>query len=54
MMDSLVTAVMHEVGHALGYNHDDHGVMQEQLSAGTRPLWSDLDSIWGDDFDFAA
>jgi hypothetical protein len=45
---------MHELGHLLGYGHQDDGVMQGELSPGT--LWSlaELDSIWDDDFDFAA
>lgn len=32
----LLTVIMHEMGHVLGYEHQDDGVMQETLSAGTR------------------
>jgi hypothetical protein len=33
----LLSVVMHELGHLLGYEHDDEGVMAEALEAGTRP-----------------
>ena len=29
---------MHELGHLLGCDHDDHGLMQESLPLGTRRL----------------
>jgi uncharacterized delta-60 repeat protein len=32
----LLTAVMHEMGHVLGLDHDEHGVMAETLTAGVR------------------
>jgi polyvinyl alcohol dehydrogenase (cytochrome) len=32
----LLTALMHEVGHILGHDHDEGGVMHETLAAGTR------------------
>jgi hypothetical protein len=34
----LLTVLMHEMGHALGLDHDAAGVMQESLPAGTRRL----------------
>ena len=37
----LLTAVMHELGHALGNDHDDEGVMQDSLGLGSRRLWDD-------------
>ena len=33
----LLTVVMHELGHLLGYGHDD-GVMEDTLAEGTRRL----------------
>ena len=32
----LLTVVMHELGHVLGYDHEDDGVMAETLAAGVR------------------
>jgi hypothetical protein len=34
----LLSVLMHEVGHLLGHDHDNHGVMQETLAPGTRSL----------------
>ena len=33
----LLSAVMHELGHLLGFDHDDPGLMQPTLAPGTRP-----------------
>jgi hypothetical protein len=42
----LLTALMHEVGHLLGLNHNTAGVMQETLASGTRlsPTAADLNA----------
>ena len=32
----LLTVLAHELGHLLGYDHDDDSVMAETLTAGTR------------------
>jgi hypothetical protein len=46
-MDAL-TAVMHELGHVLGYKHADNSIMQEELALGTRWLWPDeVDAAFG-------
>ncbi len=37
----LLTTVLHELGHVLGFEHEDHGVMEETLPLGTRRLWAD-------------
>jgi hypothetical protein len=49
----LLTVVMHEVGHVLGFDHDDasrYAVMRDELSAGVRyttaALRFDLDAPW--------
>ena len=49
----LLTVVMHEIGHVLGFDHDDaaqYAVMRDELEAGTRyttraPKF-DLDAPW--------
>jgi hypothetical protein len=48
----LLTAVMHEIGHVLGYDHDDGGVMHEELSPGIRHAWDRLGDAGDDEFDF--
>lgn len=42
----LWTVILHELGHLLGYEHADDGVMQESLSVGERHL-----ADWNDDTD---
>jgi hypothetical protein len=37
----LLTVVMHELGHVLGYGHQREGLMGEALRVGTRGLWPD-------------
>jgi hypothetical protein len=39
----LLTAVMHELGHVLGYDHSEAGLMRESLVPGVRRLWGDGD-----------
>jgi hypothetical protein len=34
----LLTTVLHELGHLLGHDHEEHGAMQETLGAGRRRL----------------
>lgn len=41
----LLTVVMHELGHALGYDHDEGGVMAETLAAGVRRTGLEHDGI---------
>ena len=40
----LLSVVMHEMGHALGFDHDDHGVMEEFLEVGVRHLPEPVDA----------
>lgn len=45
----LLSVLMHELGHGLGYEHTEDGVMQETLSAGERTTYRDaafLDASW--------
>jgi probable HAF family extracellular repeat protein len=44
----LLSALMHEVGHLLGHEHEQDGVMQETLSAGERLSLHrvDVDAFW--------
>jgi hypothetical protein len=49
----LLTVVLHELGHVLGYDHEDEGVMQESLPSGTRRLW-DEGSFIDDPKDFGS
>lgn len=37
----LLTVVLHELGHVLGIDHDDHGLLSESLGGGTRLLPGD-------------
>lgn len=38
----LLTVVMHELGHVLGFDHSDSGLMQPTLAPGVRYRWHDL------------
>lgn len=58
----LLTVIMHELGHVLGLDHDDHGVMAETLAAGVRRTGFEHDEVVrvgqvlgqaGDEHDFA-
>ena len=42
----LLTVVMHELGHLLGHEHEDTGVMSETLAAGTRHTPGDAAADW--------
>ena len=47
----LLTVVLHELGHVLGHDHTDRGVMQGLLPLGTRRVWDD-ESLLDDADDF--
>lgn len=58
----LLSVVMHELGHVLGFDHDEEGVMAETLAAGVRSARSGhdesarVDQVFGqagDSSDFA-
>jgi len=37
----LLTVILHELGHVVGYEHDDDGVMAATLPPGVRRVWDD-------------
>jgi hypothetical protein len=37
----LLTVILHELGHVVGYEHDDNGVMAATLPPGVRRVWDD-------------
>ena len=41
----LLTTVMHEMGHALGFDHTDEGLMAEAISLGVRRLPNNADMV---------
>ena len=41
----LLTVVMHELGHVLGYGHEDEGLMDDTLPLGTRRLPEAVESV---------
>lgn len=46
----LLTVILHELGHLLGYDHSDDGAMQASLAPGERRLldWEDSDQFFTD------
>ncbi len=48
----LLTVIMHELGHVLGLDHSDSGVMDELLPLGTRRVWDD-ESLLDDSKEFS-
>ncbi|PLX89359.1 MAG: hypothetical protein C0619_11450 [Desulfuromonas sp.] len=50
----LLSAVMHELGHAAGYQHDDQGVMDAELAAGERATALVFDDVSGELSDASA
>lgn len=47
----LLSVVLHEMGHVLGYDHDDEGVMGATLETGVRH--TDLDALFADEMALA-
>ena len=43
----LLSIVLHEMGHILGYDHDEEGVMSDTLETGLRH--ADLDALFADE-----
>ncbi len=37
----LLTVVLHELGHVIGHDHSDEGVMEKSIPLGTRRVWDD-------------
>jgi hypothetical protein len=48
----LLTVVLHELGHVLGHEHADEGVMAETLPVGVRRVWDDYDLLFDRDTNF--
>ncbi len=48
----LLSVLMHEMGHLLGYDHNDEGVMAETLAAGTRSVELEQVHVAATDFTF--